>query len=193
MAYPRWQVEIDFMSMSLREQLLAAGLVSKKQAKQADTQERQHPKKRPPPGPSEEQKRAMQQAQAAKAARDQELNRQRQQNAELKARFAAIKQIIEQNRLPKIEGEDYLTFNFIDRGKVRRIAVDAARRDQIIRGELVIARCEGRYYVVAASIAAQIRERDERSVVKLTDTEPKSDADQDDPYKDHVVPDDLMW
>ncbi|HEY4366907.1 MAG TPA: DUF2058 domain-containing protein [Steroidobacteraceae bacterium] len=181
------------MSMSLREQLLAAGLVSKKQAKQADQQERQHPKKRPSPGPSEEQKRAMQQAQAAKAARDQELNRQRQQNAELKARFAQIRQIIEQNRLPKIEGDDYLTFNFIDRQKVRRIAVDAARRDQIIRGELVIARSEGRYYLVPAAIGAQIRERDERSVVRIGDTEPKVEADADDPYKDHVVPDDLMW
>jgi hypothetical protein len=181
------------MTMSLREQLLAAGLGTKKQAKQAEQQERQHPKKRPPPGPTEEQKRAMQQAQAAKVARDQELNRQRQQNAELKARFAQIKQIIELHRLPKIEGDDYLTFNFIDRQKVRRIAVDAARREQVIRGELIIARSEGRYYLVPASIGAQIRERDERSVVKLTETEPKGEPEADDPYKDHVVPDDLMW
>lgn len=185
------------MSMSLREQLLAAGLGTKKQAKQAEQQERQHPKKRPPPGPGEQQKRAIQQAHAAKVARDQELNRVRQQNAELRARFAAIKQIIEQHKLPKIEGEDYLTFNFIDRGKVRRMAVDVPRRDQLISGELVIARNEGRYYVVPKAIGEQIRERDERSVVKAGEaeskTESKTETEEDDPYKDHVVPDDLMW
>ena len=156
------------MSMSLREQLLQAGLGSKKQARQADQEQRKEQREqqrsRNTATQSEQQKRAAQ-AQAAKAARDQELNRQRQEQAERKARWAQIKQIIEEHRLPKLETDDY--FSFVDRQKVRRLSVDAERREKIIRGELVIVRCEGKYDVVIADVAARIKEREERAVVSL--------------------------
>ena len=129
-------------------------------------------------------------AQAAKAARDQELNRQRQIAAERKERAAQIKQLIEQNRLPKIvESDDY--FNFIHRQKVRRIAVDEGLRARIMNGDVVLVRLEGKYEMVPAETAARIRERDERCLVAL----PKEDSRpaEDDPYKDFVVPDDLKW
>lgn len=175
------------MSMSLREQLLQAGLGSKKQAKQAEQQQRRQSRNKP--AESDERNQRAAQAQAAKAARDQELNRKRQENAERKARWAQIKQLIEQNRLPKIESDDY--FNFIDRQKVRRMAVDAERRERIVSGELLIVRCEGRYDVVTAEVAERIREREPRAVVSLDASSPE--AAQDDAYKDYVVPDDLMW
>ena len=181
------------MSMSLREQLLQAGLGTKKQARQADHEQRKEQRdqqrSRNTAAQSEQQKRAAQ-AQAAKAARDQELNRQRQEQAERKARWAQIKQIIEEHRLPKLETDDY--FNFVDRQKVRRLCVDAERREKIIRGELVIVRCEGKYDVVIAEVAARIKEREERAVVSL-DAGKQQAASEDDQYKDYVVPDDLMW
>lgn len=182
------------MSMSLREQLLAAGLVSKKQAQQADHQQKQQHHKQvkgKTPPPNDEQRRAAQQAQAAKAARDQELNRQRQEQAERKAKAAQIKQLIEENRLPKLETDEY--FNFVDRGKVRRMSVDTQRREQLVRGEMVIVRFEGRYDVVPPAIADRIRERDARAVVSLNSPQPQTEAAADDPYKDFVVPDDLKW
>jgi uncharacterized protein YaiL (DUF2058 family) len=185
---------IEVMSMSLREQLLAAGLVSKKQAQQAEKGERQKQHqhvKGQAPAPSEAQKRAAQQAQAAKAARDQELNRQRQEQAERKARAAQIKQLIEENRLPKLETDDY--FNFVDRGKVRRMAVDAQRREQLIAGSLSIVRFEGKYDVVLPQIAERIGERDARAVVNLNAAASETAPAEDDPYKDFVVPDDLRW
>lgn len=177
------------MSLSLREQLLAAGLGTKKQAKQAEQQERQQ-RHKDKDAAQAARERAAQQAQAAKAARDQELNRQRQIAAEKKARAAEIKQLIEQNRLPKLQTDEY--FNFIHRQKVRRIAVDATLRAKIMSGEVVIVRCEGKYDMVLPEIAAKIRERDERAIVTL----PPADApqpDENDPYKDFVVPDDLKW
>lgn len=176
------------MTLSLREQLLAAGLGTKKQAKQAEHQERQHRHK--DKGAIEaEKRRAAQQAQAAKAARDQELNRQRQIAAERKERAAQIKQLIEQHRLPKLETDDY--FNFIHRQKVRRISVDEGLRARILSGDVVLVRCEGKYDMVSADIAAKIRERDERAIVTLPKDEQK--PDDNDPYKDFVVPDDLKW
>lgn len=179
------------MSMSLREQLLAAGLVSKKQAKQAEhQQQRQQPRsKEAVAKKAAEQQLAVQKAQAAKAARDQELNRKHQETAARKARMAEIRQLIDQNRVPKIESDEY--YNFIAGKKIRRIAVNPAMREQLIRGELVVVRSEGRSEIVPAAIAERIRERDERVVIPYNVA--PAVVDENDPYKDHVVPDDLMW
>jgi len=174
------------MSMSLREQLLAAGLGTKKQAKQAEHQQRQQARNQQAAQEREQRAAA---AAAAKAERDRELNRQQQERAEKKARWAQIRQLIEEHRVPRPESDDY--FNFIDRQKVRRLAVDAALRERLIRGELMIVRCEGKYDIVPAEIAARIREREERAVVSLE--QPQAATAADDPYKDYVVPDDLTW
>jgi uncharacterized protein YaiL (DUF2058 family) len=168
------------MSMSLREQLLQAGFGRKQQQK----------KQEPPPKPKVDAAQAAQQLK--RAEREAEAARRKQEQADRKARWDRIKELIAQHRLPKIEGEDDDYFNFIDRQKVRRIRVDAARRESLVKGELAIVRCEGRYDVVAADIAANIRECDARAVVDLTDGESQADS-HDDPYKDYPVPDDLRW
>jgi len=183
------------MSMSLREQLLAAGLGTKKQARQAEHDQRQEDQRKheqrqqakrkaepAPPTPA-------QLAQAAKAARDKELNRKRQEQVELRAREAEIKQLIEQSRLPRLESDEY--YNFVHGKKIRRVAVDAQRREQIIAGTVFVVRYHGQTAVVPAEIAEKIRERDARAVVTHVADTPAPEAD--DPYKDFVVPDDLTW
>lgn len=175
------------MSLSLREQLLAAGLVSRKEVRKAEHQQR-HGERRggqPANPPS-----AASRAQAEKAARDQALNRQRQEKAERKARRAEIRQLVEQHRIPRIESEDY--FNFVDGNKIHHFAVNPEVRARLTRGELVIARHNGFYALVPKDIAERIRERD---AAMLVDLEQKTDAAPaaDDPYKDFVVPDDLKW
>jgi uncharacterized protein YaiL (DUF2058 family) len=179
------------MSDSLRDQLIKAGLATKRQAHQADREQyrgrQDKGAKRPEPS---DQQRAADQARAAKTARDQALNRERQAQAEANARAAEIRQLIEQHRLPKPESDDY--FNFIDRKKVRRIAINAELRDRLGRGDVAIARCEARYDFVPSDIAARIRERDARMVMSL-DSSSDAESDENDPYKDFVVPDDLTW
>jgi uncharacterized protein YaiL (DUF2058 family) len=184
-------VEIHPMSMSLREQLLAAGLGTKKQAKQADQEQRRQQRNEAAQAAERKREAAAQAAQAAKVARDQELNRRKQEQAQLRARWAQIKQLVETHRLPKIESDDY--FNFIDRDKIRRLAVDAQRREQLMSGAVVIVRSEGRYDVVPAEIGTRIGEVNDRAVVKLNAAAPASVSNDDDPYKDYAVPDDLMW
>ncbi|MBH3433440.1 DUF2058 domain-containing protein [Pseudomonas citronellolis] len=179
------------MSMSLRDQLLKAGLVNEKQAKQASKQ-KQKQQRLEHKGQAEKddsQRQAALQAQAEKLARDQELNRQQQEKAEKKARAAQVKQLIEGTRLPRMEGDDY--YNFVDAKKVKRIAVNALIRDKLSRGSLAIVSYDGRYEIVPRDAALRIQERDERRVVLLN--EPSGEPDDDDPYKDYVVPDDLMW
>ena len=179
------------MSSTLREQLLKAGLVSEKQVRATEQQKQKpNPQSRNKPQPTSEQKRAAEQAQAAKAAKDAQLNKQRQQAVEAKARAVEIKQLVEQNKLPKIlESED--RFNFVAGKKLRFILVDAATRAGLNNGTLFIIRYDGKSEVVPAAAAERIRERDERAVVKLSDK--AETVDENDPYKDFVVPDDLKW
>lgn len=179
------------MSMSLREQLLAAGFVSKKQVKQATHEERQqqHKKAKHNVTQTNEQKLAVERAQAAKVARDLELNRQQQEKAAKKALRLEVQQLVEQNREPKLETDDY--FNFIDRERVRRICVTPALRERIMRGDLVFVRYRGHYELVPPPVAERIRERDPQAVVALNLAPEK--VNEDDPYKDFVVPDDLTW
>ena len=173
------------MSMSLREQLLAAGFGKKKAAEQAERKAKDQQRLA-----QEKQRVAQQQAvQAEKAARAQALQRKRQEEADRKERWTQIKLLIEQNRLPKVESDEY--FNFVSRGKVRRMAVDAPLRERIISGELVIVRCEGKHDVVPRDIGERIRGYDARAVIALQD--PANVPSEDDPYKDYVVPDDLKW
>jgi uncharacterized protein len=174
------------MSMSLREQLLAAGFGKKKAAEQAERKAKEQQRV------AKEQQRVAQAqaAQAAKAERAQALQQRRQEEADRKERWTQIKLLIEQHRLPKVESDDY--FNFVSRGKVRRLAVDAPLRERIIGGELVIVRCEGRHDVVPRDIAERIRGYDARAVIVLQDSAGTAPS-EDDPYKDYVVPDDLKW
>jgi uncharacterized protein YaiL (DUF2058 family) len=133
------------------------------------------------------------QAQAAKVARDQELNRKREEKAKRRAKIAEIEQIIEQNRVPRLETEDY--YSFIDGKKIRRMSVDAERREKLTSGVLVVVRYKGHYAVVPKETAERVRERDENMVVPTVQTKesPAPETTAEDPYKDFVVPDDLMW
>lgn len=188
------------MSDSLRDQLLKAGLVTERQAKQATLQSRheQHQQTRAPKKQRIAQAQAphaptaaQQQAAAAKAARDQELNRRQQEKIAARARAAEITQILEQNSIARdAAGEDY--FNFINNGKVRRMAVTPAERERIVRGTVVIVRWSGKVHLVPPEAAERIRERHPTAVIDLPAPSAAA-ADENDPYKDFVVPDDLTW
>jgi uncharacterized protein YaiL (DUF2058 family) len=184
------------MNPSLREQLLKAGLVTEKQAKQVARSETQHKHRQkkgggsppPPPAPA----RAAEQARAAKLLRDQELNRKQQEKAARKARAAELRQLVETLRVPRPESDDY--YNFVDAGKVHRLAVTPGLRARIVAGTLAIVRSDGHYDLVPADALDRIRERDATAIVSLPAAEPVSGAPAaDDPYKDFVVPDDLTW
>lgn len=179
------------MGLSLRDQLLKAGLVNEKQAKQVGKQQ-QKQKRLAHKGQTQLDDSARQaalQAQAEKAARDQELNRQQQEKAERKARAAQIKQLIERSRLPKLEGDDY--YNFVDDKKVKRLAVNAMMRNKLSNGWLAIVRHGGGYEVIPREAALKIEERDPSRIVLLNTHVEEPDAD--DPYAAYKIPDDLMW
>jgi len=177
------------MSSSLRDQLIAAGLVTERQARQASQQQARDYKRGHQAEAAKKQAAQQARAQAEKAARDQELNRRQQEKAERKARRAQIEQLVQEAALARVESDEF--FSFVDGNRIRRIPVDGPLRDRLTRGELAIVRSKGRYAVVPPETAVRIRERDEHAVMALGKTE--ASVDPDDPYKDFVVPDDLTW
>jgi uncharacterized protein len=181
------------MSLSLRDQLLKAGLVTEKQVQQVERQQNrqayQAPRDKRPKGPTPQQL-AGQKAAAEKAARDAELNRRKQEKAERKAKFAEIRQLVQLHQVARVETEDF--YNFQDGTKIRRVPVTVEQRAKLIAGDLAIVRNEGRYAFVPAAVAGDIRSRVERAVIHHNQPKPAS-PDGEDPYKDFVVPDDLMW
>lgn len=178
--------------MSLRDQLLKAGVVTAKQVEDVERQKNRQqfraPRDRKPPPPTPQQL-AARKAEAEKAVRDAELNRRKQEKAERKAKFAQIKQLVEQHHVPRVETDDY--YNFVDGKNIRRVSVTPELRARLVAGTLAIVRNEGRYAFVPAEVAEEIRARVERAVIHHNRPAPAS-AD-DDPYKDFVVPDDLTW
>ena len=176
------------MTMSLRDQLLQAGLANKKQSKEAERQVRQQERERQQL-PKDKRtaasggQLAAQQAQLAKVARDQELNRKSVQQADKKARQAQIAQLIEQNRLPRAQTDE--RYNFVDGNKLRNIPADQSVRERLRRGEVAIVRSNGGYELVPAETAARIRERDGQAVIEFHHAH---DAGAND-----GVPDDLIW
>lgn len=182
------------MGLSLREQLLNAGLIDEKklkEAKQAQHHQRRDQAKRPPGAP-DPRAEAAKKAAAEKAARDAELNRQKEEQAAKKARKAEVKQLVAQHKLAKLAESEEM-YNFQDGKRIRRLPVDKALREKLIAGSVMIVRNEGRYEFVPAEVAARIAERDTHAVVPNTKAEPAQEPAADDPYKDYVVPDDLMW
>lgn len=178
------------MINSLQDQLIKAGLADAKQAKKGKPVRRPKKKKRDRQSPAlSESAQAAQKAIAEKAARDRELNRQRETAAGRKAVVGQIRQLIEQHRLPRDKAD--LGYHFQDGDKIRKLHVTAPIHEQLSQGRLAIVKLRGRYDVVPAEVAEKIRGRDAACVVVLHTHQSPPDAE--DAYADYPVPDDLMW
>lgn len=177
------------MGNSFQDQLLKAGLVDEKKVKQAKKDNYKKQKQGKNKKAVDENKLAAQKARAKQAGRDRELNRQRQEAMQQKAIAAQIKQLIEHSRQPREDGET--PYNFSDNGTVKKIYVTAEQHRQLGRGRLTIVKLGEQYELVPAAAADKIRQRDEKSVI--VSNEPQQQDDEDDPYADYQVPDDLMW
>lgn len=178
------------MSNSLQNQLLKMGLVDEKKVKQVKKEKHKQAKLQGKKAQAvDEAARLAQQAAAQKAERDRELNRQRKEEAERRALASQVRQLIEVNRLPKGDGE--IAYNFSDGSMVKRLYVTEQVQRQLGLGRLAIVRLDEDYELVPTAVAEKIRQRDEGCVILCN--EPEQHSDEDDPYADYQIPDDLMW
>jgi len=168
------------MNNPFQEQLLKAGLVSKQQVQQANTDKNKKKKQQRNQKNKvvDESKIKAKQIADAKIQRDRELNKKKQIQAKAKALSAEINQLILDN-LIKRDDTCELVYNCEHDKKVKRIYVNAEMKQQIIKGKLGLARIDGRYELVPASVAEKIKQRNERRGVIFTELdEVKEEKDQ---------------
>ena len=180
------------MGNPFQDQLLKAGVVSKKQVHKAKQSKNQQKKKQRSHNETivDENKLKVQQAAEEKTKRDRELNKQKQDQARQKAMSAEIDQLISSNCIPRDEDCD-VVYNFEHNKIIKNIIVNEELKKQIIKGRLGIAHSEDGYEIVTKTVAEKIQQRNADRVV-IFDTEEDS-IDENDPYAAYEIPDDLDW
>ncbi|WP_126452908.1 DUF2058 domain-containing protein [Sulfuriflexus mobilis] len=180
------------MGNPFQDQLLKAGLVSKQQVNKVKNAAHKKKKQQGSKKAVEIDETKLKAAQAAKekAALDRELNKKKEQQARKKALSAEIDQLITTNRIER--GDDCeLVYNFEHMKKIERIYITAEMKKHITQGTLGIARIDSRYELVPKAIAKKIQQRDAARIILFSNAEQA--IDEDDPYADYQIPDDLTW
>jgi len=176
------------MAKSLQEQLMKSGLIDKKKAKKIKTAQRIS--KRDQSEKLDEDKLRTQEALRAKTEHDKELNRKKNEKASEKAVLAQIKQLIQSNQIDHADGE--IPYQFSDGKSIKKIYINELLQTQLINGLIAITKHEESYLLVPRIIAEKISQRDAAFVIVLNRNEIE-EIDENDPYADYKIPDDLMW
>jgi len=179
---------------SLQDQLMNSGLINKQKAKQAQTEKRRQAKQKKKKGTviASDIQVAIQEKAELQKQKDLAKNQQTQEQLAVRAAHGKLIQMIAQHCEKDYQGE--LDYHFTYENKVKRIAVTSSIQQGLIKGQYAICVLNDEFYLINKEAAEKLRTIDESVLVALHDqTENKSTDDQDDPYAEFAVPDDLMW
>ena len=179
------------MRTPLQEQLLKAGLVKKHKVAEAVRDQARQRHGQAPAAPAAEPVDT-QRLQAERAERDRALSAERNAQARANELRAQVRQIVDSHKV-KREGE--IPYGFSDGGKIRNVLVNEALRAQLAKGALVIVRHDQGYELLPRAAAEMVYEREAGAIVlDHGRAAPAADPGEDDEYyKQFVVPDDLTW
>ncbi len=180
------------MSNPFQEQLLKIGLVDKKQIKKVNQEMSRNKKqqKNKKEAVVDTTKLKAQQAAEKKVGRDRELNRKKEEQARSKAISFEIDQLITKNLIKRDQSCD-VVYNFEHRKKINRIYINHEMKQQLMQGKSGIARIEGCYELVPILIAEKIKQRNEKRIILLE--QKQSVTNEEDPYANYQIPDDITW
>lgn len=180
------------MSDLFRDQLLKAGLATKKQAKavlhEENKSRRKRRKKQGGDVAETPEQAAARAALEEKRERDRALNQAREAEREARARDAEVDNLIADHRLRDTDGD--VPYKFPDGDTIKTIRVSAATQRDLAAGAIGIVDGAPGYCLVRRDTALAIEERVPDRLVLLFEPETVED---DDPYSEYEVPDDLMW
>ncbi|OQX08328.1 MAG: nucleoprotein/polynucleotide-associated enzyme [Thiothrix lacustris] len=188
--------------MSLKDQLLKAGLIDQSKAQKAEQDQRKQAHQKTAKAQKQakksgevvvdEAKLLAEKVLQEKAERSKELNRQQREQAEKKAIQAQIKQLITLNSIDRKRGD--LAYQFADGNKIKKLYLTHALQDQLAYGIIVLVKFGDGYELVPRQIAEKIAQRDATCIlVQNASSLEQQAAMEDDPYADFKIPDDLMW
>ena len=176
---------------SLQDQLLKAGLVTKDKATKAKSAKRKQSKinRKHKIDAVDENKKAAEDQMVQQAEKARNLNQEKNAKAEAIAIQAQIKQLIQVNQ--QRTGKPSVTFNFTDDSKIKKIEVSQEVHKHISYGLLAIARFNNGFALVPKMVALKIQQRSDDIIIPLNYEEPE--IEEDDPYSEYEIPDDLIW
>lgn len=179
------------MGSSLQDQFLKMGLVDKKKAnkvkKQKHNQKKSGKKQEDVNNIAEMTKKGL----AEKKKRDLQLNKKKIAAREAKEATARARQLIDTHKITHEKGDT--PYNFTDNSTIKKIYLNNKIIDNLVNGKIGIVKQAGEYLLVPADIIYKIRELNNKLVILLNVLTSKNKSDEDDPYADYEVPDDLMW
>lgn len=185
------------MAGSLRDQLLKAGIVDKNKAKKSQHQQRKvnttnrqaakSGKKVKTKGQDIQQKILKEQRE--KQQRDHELNMQRDLERAKKAIHAEVRQIILKNliEVPKAAEVEY---HFTHENKIKKLYITDDQQKQLVKSQLAIVFFDLQYKLIPDRVAEKIEDRIPKLLIRI---QPEAKVDENDPYADFQIPDDLKW
>jgi uncharacterized protein YaiL (DUF2058 family) len=178
---------------SLQDQLLKSGLVNKQKAKQVQTEKRRKAKQKKKKGAVEVSDVQLAVNKQKEQQKQLDLDKNRETQAELDARAAHGKliQMIAQHCEKDYQGD--IDYHFTYDKKVKRIAINEKTQWGLINGSLAICVLNEEFYLINKEAAAKLSEIDASVLVSLHEKVEASEIEEDDPYAEFAIPDDLMW
>ena len=166
------------MGNPLQDQLLKAGLVSKKQASKVNQEQYvQSKKKKKGKSVKKNVRKPISQAEVARAAevaRNKEISRKQAEERKQHEKQAQIKQLVIQNRVER-EKKNGQAYHFALGKKIHRIFVAEEMIDRLCEGQLGIVQLDNGFEVVPAKVVRQVAERDKGAVISLREPGPGDD------------------
>lgn len=182
------------MPDSLQDQLKESGLIDEKKAKQLKRAKNKQEKlaRKTKNSKASQHKLELNRAKLETVTKDRRLNIEKNKQAEKHALTAQIKQLIEMNIIAK-DGDQ--KFSFTDANIIKHIYVGQIQIDQLSRGTLAIVTQKEKqkqsHVLVPVGIAKKIEQRDAQVIVFKA--KQNTIGEEDDPYADYQIPDDLTW
>lgn len=181
---------------SLQDQLLKAGLTTKQKTRQANVDKRKKNKQKRSgvkhdASLQEKVQQDLAKAKVEKQAKDSTLNELKQKELADKEQVLRIKQILTHHQIKNVEGEN--EYNYTFNNKIKKLPLDTITYNALVNGRLALCGLNEITYLVTRETADKLSELDKNVVLVQNDQVLDEKVDEDDPYADYQIPDDLMW
>ncbi|MGL1958910.1 MAG: DUF2058 domain-containing protein [Colwellia sp.] len=181
---------------SLQDQLLKAGLTTKQKTRQANADQRKKNKQKRSGvqhGVSlqDQVKQDLVKSKAEKQAKDNALNEEKQQQLASKEQQLRIQQILNHHQLNNVSGDN--EYNYTFNNKIKKLLLDAITHKALVNGRLALCGLDDVTYLVTSETAEKVAELDNKVILVQNDKIIDETTEEDDPYADYQIPDDLMW
>lgn len=167
------------MKGSLQEQLLKSGLINEERLNKPKKQQKKKPtKKKHPPNNYHRQHSA-----PADSIAPAELKKQKELRAD-------VKKLLRSHKINDNTGE--IAHNYTINNQIKRFFVTDAQQKLLIAGDLAIVNWNGISYLIPKEAAEEVRQLFPKINIYLVEKK-DSTVDENDPYAEFVIPDDIKW